>query len=153
MDDYCRLNQRIIGNGDLDALTTKLYTVVDLDSFLSNNIHLFKNNTFHTHLVHYKHKKQFSIKEIINEAYFSGPYGYQVFRGIRLPSRNKVVQIGLILGLSPMETNNLLQLAGRHELYAVNPRDKIIMDGMDQGQSLDQVESLLIQQGHPTLDD
>lgn len=47
-------------------------------------------------------------------------YGYQILNGTRIPTRNCLIQIALILKLDTDQISHLLQLAGKSPLYVRN---------------------------------
>lgn len=44
-------------------------------------------------------------------------YGYQLLNGTRIPTRECLIRIGLLFGLSIEELQRMLNIAGRHSLY------------------------------------
>lgn len=50
-------------------------------------------------------------------------YGYQILNGTRVPSRNCLIRIGLLLGLCVEDFQRMLNIAGRRSLYVKNPLD------------------------------
>ncbi len=65
----------------------------------------------------------------------------------RKPQKYHIIRIGLAMGVTIEEMNELLKLAGHKELYAKNKDDGIIMFGMSRGYSIDKIEELLIKKG------
>ena len=74
--------------------------------------------------------------EVVCAAGLNETFGYQIFKGTRNPSRNKVLQIAFALGCDLRETDRLLQAAGVNELYCKNLRDAIIFFSITKGFSL-----------------
>lgn len=50
-------------------------------------------------------------------------YGYQILSGTRVPTRECLIRIGLLLGLSVEELQHMLSIAGRSSLYVKNMFD------------------------------
>lgn len=50
-------------------------------------------------------------------------YGYQILNGTRVPTRECLIRIGLLLGLSVDEFQRMLNAAGRRSLYVKNMLD------------------------------
>ncbi len=50
-------------------------------------------------------------------------YGYQILNGTRVPSRECLIRIGLLLGLSVEDFQRMLNIAGRPSLYVKNMFD------------------------------
>ena len=55
--------------------------------------------------------------QVIERSQIERTYGHQLFNGTRRPSRDKVLQLALGLGLSVDETQRLLRAAGKSPLY------------------------------------
>ena len=67
---------------------------------------------------------------VIQRAQIDRTSGHQLFNGTRRPSRDKVLQLAISLGLSLEETQQLLQAAGRSPLYPRLKRDAVILYGI-----------------------
>ena len=78
-------------------------------------------------------------------------FGYQIFKGTRHPSRDKVLQIAFAMALSLRETNRALRAAGTNELNAKCRRDAIIIFCLDRGCSLQKVNEELYRFGEETV--
>jgi transcriptional regulator with XRE-family HTH domain len=72
-------------------------------------------------------EKNEKIEHVIKRAGIERTYGYQLFNGTRNPSRDKVIQIALGLGLDVDETQKLLQVAKKSPLYVKIKRDAAII--------------------------
>lgn len=119
----------------------------DLDAFIYHNIHIFDEENFHSYLLSAKRRSPYTIKDIIEGTYIDASYCYQIFRGIRLPSRNKILQIALFLAFDLPDINRLLKLADKSPLYVRNLRDAIIIHGVHHRLSLDEIELMLLEKG------
>jgi transcriptional regulator with XRE-family HTH domain len=64
---------------------------------------------------------------VVREAGLDATFGYQIFKGQRNASRNKILQLVFALNCSLREANRVLKLAGHNELYCKNKRDAIII--------------------------
>ena len=78
-------------------------------------------------------------------------FGYQIFKGTRHPSRDKVLQIAFAMALTLRETNRALTAAGVSELYCKDRRDAIIIFCLDRGCSLQKVNEELYRFGERTI--
>lgn len=61
--------------------------------------------------------------DVIRQLNIDRNYGYQVFNGKRVPTRNLLIRLALLLGLDVEQTDYLLKLAGKPMLYVRNPVD------------------------------
>lgn len=89
--------------------------------------------------------------DVVRGAGLNETFGYQIFKGQRNPSRDKVLQIALALGCDLVETNRLLKVAGANELYCKDRRDAIILFCIDHGMDLARVDEELYRFGEDTL--
>lgn len=65
--------------------------------------------------------------ELFRHAQIERSYGYQIIKGRRLPSRDKVIALALSLSLDLEKTNRLLKLSDHSVLYPQVPRDAVII--------------------------
>lgn len=61
--------------------------------------------------------------EAIRRAHIERTYGCQIFNGTRVPSRDKLLQIAVGMGLSLDDTQDLLKKSGKNPLYPRIKRD------------------------------
>ena len=90
--------------------------------------------------------------QVFLAADMSESYGYQLLSGKRQPSRDTVLRLGFGLNLSIEQTNTLLKLAEKSELYVKNKRDAIIMFALNNHYSILQVNTLLEDEEADLLD-
>lgn len=64
-----------------------------------------------------------SRAELIWELCIDRSYGYQILNGTRVPTRECLIRIGLLLGLSVETFQRMLNIAGRSSLYVKNMFD------------------------------
>ena len=136
-----------------ENLQRALLEGADLDEFIYHNVDIFDEKSFHGQLALLQRRTPYAIKDIINGTYIDPSYCYQIFRGIRTPSRNKIIQICLFLEFSLQDLNRLLKLAGHSSLYIKRLRDTVLIHGFNTGLSLDEVEELLIEKNCESLTD
>lgn len=89
--------------------------------------------------------------DVIHAAGINETFGYQIFKGQRNASRDKVIQIALGIGCTLDETQHLLIYADAGALYAKNRRDAIIIYGITHGRSRQEVDEDLYRFGERTL--
>ena len=66
---------------------------------------------------------------VIKNSELNEIYGYQIFSGKRIPSRDKLISISFGLELSLEETQTLLKYAGFAPLYPKQKRDSLLIWG------------------------
>lgn len=118
----------------------------------SNNISTFLDNydaelepiKFVDYLNKLAFEKKYIITDIIARGSINESYCYQIFQGIRKPSKDKIIQIGFAMGLNLYELNRLLRAGEKSELYCRNKRDAIIIFGINNHMSLIDVEEIMM---------
>lgn len=78
-------------------------------------------------------------------------YVYQIFKGNKKPSRDKLIAIAFGMGLNEEETQRVLKLAGHSELYPRLARDALILFFIQRGKDIWETDDALDRNGFPTL--
>lgn len=65
----------------------------------------------------YMNERGISRAELIRRLNLDRNYGYQLLNGTRIPTRNHLIQIGLLLGLDTERFQRLLKTAEKKPLY------------------------------------
>lgn len=128
-------------------LAERLINSNDIDTFLDTHKTKIDAENFHDFLYRLIDSRGMKISECLKKSQINESYGYQLFNGKRQPSRTKVLQIALGIGLSLEETNRLLKLAEKSELYVKDQRDAVVMFALNKKWSLYDTEALLIERG------
>lgn len=87
---------------------------------------MIENNAppeLHILLNQYIDDKNLSKADVIRKLNIDRNYGYQILKGSRIPTRNCILQLSLILGLDEAQISELLRLAGKSPLYVRNVVD------------------------------
>ncbi|MGI6046174.1 MAG: XRE family transcriptional regulator [Eggerthellaceae bacterium] len=129
------LLDEIVSSPSAEVVADKVYTLQDLSSYLEELL------------------KVHGVRRIdaIHNANLNETFGYQIFKGQRNASRDKVLQLALGIGCTLQETQHLLIYANGGALYAKNRRDAIIIYGITHHLSLQAVEEDLYRFGEDTL--
>lgn len=130
-----------------EILAERLINSNDIDTFLDTHKTKIDAENFHDFLYRLIDSRGMKISECLKKSQINESYGYQLFNGKRQPSRTKVLQISLGIGLSLEETNRLLKLAEKSELYVKDQRDAVVMFALNKKWSLYDTEALLIERG------
>ena len=136
---------------DTENLQRDLLEGEDLDEFIYHNINIFNEANYHSYLVARQRRSPYSVKNIIDGTYIDPSYCYQIFRGIRIPSRDITVQICIFLQLELLDVNRLIKLSGHRGLYVRDLRDAVIIHAFSKGWSLNELEEVLIEKGCASL--
>ena len=96
-------------------------------------------------------EKGLERSKVVREAGLNDTFGYQIFKGTRKASRDKVLQLAFAMQLGLRETDRLLQAAGANELYCKNRRDAIIIFAVQKGYTLQKVNEELYRFGEEPI--
>lgn len=110
-----------------NTLMKRLFKAADLDTYLEGNESNLHSPDFYTLLKQACEKRDMLPAQAIERAQIERTYGHQLFNGTRRPSRDKVIQLALGLGLNVDETQRLLRAAGKSQLYPRLKRDAVIL--------------------------
>ena len=132
-----------------EELLEELLDAPSLDCFMGE--HELAAPTLSEYLNHMLEVKGLERPAVVRMANLNETFGYQIFKGTRSPSRNKVLQIAFAMALTLRETNRALEAAGVSSLYSKDRRDAIIIFCIDRGCSLQKVNEELYRFGEETV--
>ena len=92
-----------------------------------------------------------SKSAVIRASELTEVYAYQIFSGLRIPERKKLLCLAVAMGLNVEETQKLLKCAGYSTLYVKQPFDSIVLYGLCKGYSVMQINELLYDYHQETL--
>jgi len=97
--------------------------------------------------------KQHNIKKsvAIRRSELSEDYAYQIFSGLRVPERKKLLSLAIGMQLNLEEMQLLLKTAGYAQLYVKNAFDCILIYGICNRLSVADINFLLFDYGMETL--
>ena len=95
-------------------------------------------------------EKSLKKSTVIKNSELNEIYGYQIFSGKRIPSRDKLISISFGMNLSLDETQALLKYAGA-PLYPKQKRDSLLIWGKNHQFSIYQINELLYAENEDTL--
>lgn len=96
-------------------------------------------------------QKGLKKSQVIKNAELSEVYGYQIFSGLRVPERKKLLCLTISMGLNIDEVQQLLRCAGYPQLYVKIPFDSVVLYGLCKGLSVVEINELLYTYGLETL--
>jgi len=108
------------------------------------------NNAFRARealLEKYKVKKA----DVIRKSELSEVYAYQIFSGVRVPERKKLLCLTIAMGINLDEVQTVLKCCGYAQLYVKNPFDCIVIYGICKNMSVQQINYLLYDYKMETL--
>lgn len=89
--------------------------------------------------------------QVIKNAELSEVYSYQIFSGLRVPERKKLLCLTISMGLNIDEAQQLLKCAGYPPLYVKKPFDSVVLYGLCKGMSIVEINELLYKYDLETL--
>lgn len=97
--------------------------------------------------------KKYDLKksQVIRAAEMSEVYAYQIFSGLRVPERKKLLCLAIGMTLNLEEVQALLKCAGYSQLYVKLPFDSIVLYGICKNLSVVEINELLFEYGLETL--
>lgn len=89
--------------------------------------------------------KKHNLKKatVIQGSNLDRTYAYQILNGTKLPSRDKVLALGISAGLSVKEIRRLLECAKTGILYSRSARDAVILYGIENHLGLMRINEML----------
>lgn len=94
-----------------------------LNRFNDFNEEIIENNAppeLYVLLNKYISDKKMKKADVIRKLNIDRNYGYLILNGTRMPTRNCIIQMSIMLGLEVEEIDYLLRLAGKSPLYVRN---------------------------------
>ena len=88
---------------------------------------------------------------VIKRAELAEVYGYQIFSGLRVPERKKLLCLAIGMELNLEQVQTLLKCAGYSMLYVKIPFDSIVLFGICKRLSVVEINELLYEYGLETL--
>lgn len=134
-----------------DDLLNELQTSESVDSYIKNNQEYMIDYSLPDYLNLLVKERQIVKAEAIKRAELHDVYGYQLFSGIRNPSRDKLLCLCIGMELSLDEVQQALKVAGLAALYAKSKRDSMIIFGIQNGQLLREINETLYENKEKTL--
>ncbi len=122
-----------------------------IDEFLLNHEAELSKVELHTYLYELTERAGMTIAQLMDKASIAKSLTYQIFNGQRVPNRNLVIRIALVLKLDVEDTQRLLRIAKKGELYPRVQRDAAIIFCIQHGYSLIDTNELLENLGEAVL--
>ena len=136
---------------DTSEIVKKLGLCPDFQTFYQENKDYMISGDLSALLAQLLESKGLKKAQVIKNAELSEVYGYQIFSGLRVPERNKLLCIAVGMALNIEETQQLLKCAGYSQLYVKLPFDSIVLYGLCKKLNVVQINGLLYEYGLETL--
>lgn len=136
---------------DTSKIIEELGFCADFNTFYSDNKNYMVTSTLSQMLDELLKNKGLKKSRVIKNAELSEVYAYQIFSGLRVPERKKLLCLAVGMGLNLDEVQTLLKCAGYSTLYVKLPFDSIIIYGICKKLSVIQINELLFEYDMETL--
>ena len=133
-----------------EDLIHEITTSTDIAQYLTKNREELLDLPLHLYLKQLLSETDYKISQIADRS-CKGEYIYQVFRGIKNPSRDVVLCIALALPLACPDTGQLLRIARMPALDARNRRDSVILFALNRKLSVPETNDILYELGEVCL--
>lgn len=107
--------------------------------------------SFHEQLFLLAKQRGLNAAQVGKKALLSRSFSYQIFSGERIPKRDIILRIAIVLGLDISETQRLLCLASRGNLYPKIKRDSVIIFCLKNNYDIYKTDEILISLGQQSL--
>lgn len=125
----------------------KLLNTIDnesnLNNFIFNTLDTSKNIRLCEYLEKTFKEKKLSKSIVIKNADLDRSYAYEILRGDKKPSRDKILQLCIGGNFTLEETNKALKIGNCGELYPKIMRDSIIIFGINKNLNVLHINELL----------
>jgi hypothetical protein len=131
--------EKKISTGDL---LENLYKTGNIDEYLKK-MDMSDIPSFSDYVRELSKSRSETPQHIIKRSGIERTYGHQIFNGTRKPSRDKVIQLAIGFGLNAEETQSMLKIAGKNELYPRIKRDALLLYCITHGMGFNETQNAL----------
>lgn len=125
------------------TLLNKLFKTSNLKGFIERNAKNMEIPLFYIYISDLCQTMGQVPERIIKMSSIERTYGHQLFNGTRKPSRDKVIQLAFGFGLDVEETQSLLKIAQKSQLYPKIKRDAVIIYCLNNQKSIIETQGIL----------
>lgn len=136
---------------DTAKIVEELGLCEDFKTFYDENKDYMVSDTLAQLLARLMEEKGLHKSQVIRRAELAEGYAYQIFSGIRVPERPKLLCLAIGMELTLDETQTLLKSAGYPPLYVKRPADSIVIYGICKRLSVIEINELLFENDIETL--
>ena len=126
-----------------NELVNEIKETSDILDYLEKNNREMQVGSLPEYLNSWLEKKGRSKADVIRGSNLNRAYVYQIFLGLKYPSRDKIIALAFGLGLDADEVQYLLKQAGYRELYPRDPRDALLLYSFSQRKTILEANELL----------
>lgn len=128
---------------DTSKIVEELGLCPDFKTFYNENKDYMISDSLSQMLNRLIDEKGLKKSQVIKNAEMSEVYAYQIFAGMRIPERKKLLCLAIGMGLNLEEVQTLLKCAGYSQLYVKLPFDSICIYGICNKLSIVDINEML----------
>ena len=136
---------------DTSEIVKELGLCPDFQTFYKENKEYMVSADLAQLLAELLEQKGLKKSQVIKNAEFSEVYGYQIFSGVRMPERKKLLCLAVSMKLNIDEAQQLLKCGGYPPLYVKKPFDSVVLYGLCKELSVVEINELLYKYELETL--
>lgn len=136
---------------DTSKIVEELGLCPDFTTFYNENKEYMVTASLSEMLAELLQQKGLRKSAVIKAAELSEVYAYQIFSGLRVPERKKLLCLAIGMELNLDEVQSLLKCAGYSPLYVKLPFDSIVLYGICRHLSVVAINDLLFEYDLETL--
>ncbi len=136
---------------DTSKIIEELGLCDDFKTFYDDNKEYMVSVTLSQLLNDLIKEKGLKKSQVIRQSELSEVYSYQIFSGLRVPERKKLLCLAVGMQLNLDEVQTLLKCAGYSPLYVKIPFDSIVLYGICKQLSIVEINELLFEYDLETL--
>ena len=140
-----------MNNKPTNELLKELNSVNNIDEYFKENKDVLIDFTIAEYLYDVFKEKCLVKSQVFRKAEIDEIYGYQIFGGLKNPSRNTLIAICIGAGFTLNEIQTALKIAGYASLYVKNKRDCIILYGINNHKNVCEINEMLYDKNEDTL--
>jgi hypothetical protein len=133
------------------GLLQRLFKTASISRFIRHFEGDMTHIPFDVHLTNICRDKDTVPEQVIKKSGIERTYGHQLFNGRRKPSRDKVIQLAFGFSMNYEETQELLKMARKSDLYPKLKRDAVIIYALTRQLGVSTVQDTLFELGLPIL--
>jgi len=136
---------------DTSKMLEELKNCSDFSRFYNENREYTVKAALSEYLEALLEKYKVKKADVIRKSELSEVYAYQIFSGVRVPERKKLLCLTIAMGINLDEVQTVLKCCGYAQLYVKNPFDCIVIYGICKNMSVQQINYLLYDYKMETL--
>lgn len=136
---------------DTAKIVEELGLCDNFQTFYDENREYMVNTSLVEMLAALQESKNLRKTDVIKRSELSEVYAYQIFSGLRVPERKKLLCLAVGMRLTLEETQTLLKCAGYSPLYVKLAFDSIVLYGICKSLSVIEINELLFEYNLETL--